>query len=60
MLRFSIICLLIISGFATLAFLLAEALKPSAPELLFYAQGVAGLSCGASVALLADGGCNAG
>lgn len=60
MLRFSIICLLIISGFATLAFLVAEALKPSSFELLFYAQGVAGLGCGASVALLADGGCDAG
>lgn len=60
MLRFTVICLLIVSGFATLACLLAEALKPSAPDLLFYAQGVAGLSCGASVALLADGGCDAG
>lgn len=60
MLRFWIICLLIISGFATLAFLLADLMKPSAPELLFFAQGIAGLSCGASVALLADGGCDAG
>lgn len=60
MLRFTVLCLLIIAGFATIAWLLGDAMKPAAAGMMFYVECAAGFSCGASVALLAHGGGDAG